>query len=173
MTLRGLPFEGSLRLRFAVAMLAWIAVGLVVIGLSTSALFTRHVEAQFHDELKVHLMELAELTKLDAEGRPILDRPLSDPRYGRANSGFYWQVERDGAPVLKSGSMRAGALDTSLAHQPDIAHRLAKGPTGPTMTYGFTRPARDGDGEIHFLIASDERILLDVISASRTSSGAG
>lgn len=158
-------FQGSLRLRFAVAMLAWILAGLVVIGLSTSALFRRHVEEQFHDELKVHLVELAGLTRLEEDGRPVLDRPLSDPRYGMPESGFYWQVEREGAPALKSGSFTSGGLDPSIAHQPDIVHRLAKGPTGPTMTYGFTRPAADGGSELHFLIATDERILLDVLSS--------
>lgn len=165
MTLRVLPFEGSLRLRFAVAMLAWIGVGLLVVGLSTSALFRRHVEAQFHDELKVHLMELAELTRLGADGRPVLARPLSDPRYGMPDSGFYWQVEREGVAALKSGSITNGRLDPLLAHQPAVVHRLADGPTGPTMTYGFVRPAADGGGELHFLIATDERILLDVLSA--------
>ncbi len=160
-----IPAQGSLRLRFAVAMLAWIGTGLLFIGVSTSALFRKHVENQFHDELKVHLVELAELTRFAADGQPTLDRPLSDPRYEMPDSGYYWQVEREGAPVLKSASMRRGALDPALAHQPEIVHRLARGPTGPTMTYGFARPAPDGGSELHFLIATDERILNAVISA--------
>lgn len=157
--------QSSLRLRFAFAMLLWIVIGLVVIGLSTSALFRRHVEEQFHDELKVHLAELAILTRLSPDGVPYLDRPLSDPRFGMPASGFYWQVEREGAPPLTSASMTQGGLDPSLAHQPDIVHRLAPGPTGPTMTYGFAMPAPDGGTELHFLIATDERILDDVMSA--------
>ncbi len=165
MTAPALPARGSLRLRFIVAILVWIVAGLVVIGFSTSALFRRHVEYQFHDELTVHLVELADLTRLDAAGRPVLDRPLSDPRYGMPNSGYYWQVERDGFPPLQSGSVKRGALDTTLAHQPDIVHRLAPGPTGPTMTYGFARSATDGGSELHFLIATDEQILNDVIGA--------
>ncbi len=165
MTILKRPLQGSLRLRFIVAMLAWIIAGLVVIGLSTSALFRRHVEQQFHDELQVHLVELAGLTRLKPDGSLTLDRPLSDPRYSMPDSGFYWQVERHGAPVLKSASMPEGALDPSLAHQPDILHRLAPGPTGPTMTYGFARPAPDGGSELHFLIATDERILNYVIHA--------
>ena len=165
MTMPKPPVPGSLRLRFIAAMLVWIVAGLVVIGLSTSALFRRHVEQQFHDELQVHLVELAELTRLEPDGSLALDRPLSDPRYAMPNSGFYWQVERHGAPPLKSASMPAGALDPSLAHQPDIVHRLAPGPTGPTMTYGFARPAPDGGSELHFLIATDERILNEVIHA--------
>jgi signal transduction histidine kinase len=155
---------GSLRLRFLLAMLVWISAGLVVIGLSTSALFRRHVEEQFHDELEVHLTELAELTRLDAHGRPVLERPLSDPRYARPDSGFYWQVVRDGHPPLTSASITSGSLETSLAHQPDVLHRLAPGPTGPSMTYGFARPA-PGGGYLHFLIATDERHLDAVIHA--------
>lgn len=171
-------FGSSLRLRLAVAMLAWIAAGLVVIGFSTSALFRRHVEAQFHEELKIHLVELANLTRLAPDGRPVLDRPLSDPRYGMLRSGFYWQVERAGGQVLLSDSVPAAAsassgsaraLDPSLAHQPAIVHRMAMGPTGPTMTYGFARPAPDGGPELHFLIATDERVLNEVISSFNQS----
>ena len=155
---------GSLRLRFLLAMLVWISAGLVVIGLSTSALFRRHVEKQFHEELEVHLTELADLTRLDADGRPVLERPLSDPRYAQPDSGFYWQVVRDGHPPLTSASLTSGALETSLAHQPNIVHRLAPGPTGPSMTYGFARPV-PGGGSLHFLIATDERHLDSVIHA--------
>ncbi len=168
MTPAAMPAQGSLRLRFIIAMLVWIVAGLVVINSSTSSLFRRHVEDQFHEELKVHLVELADLTRLDADGNPTLDRPLSDPRYSMPNSGFYWQVERESLPPLKSDSMTSGALDLSLAHQPDIVHRLASGPTGPTMTYGFARPAPDGGTELHFLIATDERILNDVLHAFDT-----
>jgi hypothetical protein len=149
-------------------MLAWIAAGLVMVGFSTSALFRRHVEAQFHDELRVHLLELAGLTRIAADGRPYLDRPLSDPRFGMRGSGYYWTVERHGLPPLLSGSVPEGLsdpLDPSLAHQSEILHRLAPGPTGPTMTYGFRRAAPDGGPELHYLIATDERILDAIVSS--------
>lgn len=165
MTAAAASSKGSLRLRFACAMLAWLVFGLLATGLGTSLLFRRHMEVQFHEELAVHLLELAALTRLAPDGRPFLDRPLSDPRFGVRGSGFYWQVERDGLPVLRSASMPSGALDPALAHQPDIVHRPAPGPTGPTMTYGFIRPAADGGPALHFLIATDERILNDVVSA--------
>lgn len=161
-----LPARGSLRLRFLAGLLAWVGLGLLVVGLGASRLFHAHVEAQFHDELEVHLEELAALTRLDSEGRPVLERPLSDPRYAIPGSGFYWQVERHGRPPLRSPSLGpAGRLDTELAHQPEILHRLAPGPTGPTMTYGVMRKAGDGGPDLHFVIATDRRHLDSVVGA--------
>lgn len=155
----------SLRLRFALAMLAWVGAGLILVGVGTSALFRQHVEAQFHDELAVHLAELSGLTHLRADGRPVLDRPLSDPRYAIPGSGYYWQVTRHGLPPLSSASLVRGRLDPAVAHAPHLFHRLAAGPSGPAMTYGMTRPAPDGGPELHFLIATDERHLDQVIHA--------
>lgn len=161
-----LPARGSLRLRFLTGLLAWVGLGLLLVGLGTSRLFHAHVEAQFHDELEVHLLELAGLVRLDGQGRPVLERPLSDPRYAMPGSGFYWQVERDGLPPLRSPSLGAGGrLDTELAHQPQILHRLGPGPTGPTMTYGAMRPAADGGPALHFVIATDQRHLDAVVGA--------
>lgn len=157
--------RGSLRMRFSLAVLAWIIGGLIVVGVGTSALFTRHIESRFHAELQQHLLELAELTIVSPDGSPRLERPLSDPRYAVPDSGFYWQVDRHGFPPLRSPSVTKGGLDTALAHQPDIFHRPANGPTGVAMTYGFTRPIADGSGYLHYLIATDQRHLDDVTKA--------
>lgn len=161
-----LPARGSLRFRFLAGLLLWVGLGLLLVGLGASRLFHAHVEAQFHDELEVHLLELADLTRIGADGRLRLERPLSDPRYAIPGSGFYWQVERHGAPLLRSSSLgAAGRLDGELAHQPQIRHRFAPGPTGPTMTYGLMRPAPDGGPDIHFVIATDRRHLDSVVRA--------
>jgi hypothetical protein len=115
-------------------MLAWIAAGLVMVGFSTSALFRRHVEAQFHDELRVHLLELAGLTRIAADGRPYLDRPLSDPRFGMRGSGYYWTVERHGLPPSCPDRFRRACRTRST-------RRL---PTSPGFSTAWppVRPAR-------------------------------
>ena len=154
----------SLRARFLVAILLWVALGIGTIWFSSVRLFSSHVEAQYHEELEVHLKELAGLTVLDASGKPHLARPLSDPRYAVSLSGFYWQISRPEFGTLKSPSMTRGALDSDIAHSPDILHRVEDGPTGHVIVYGFTKPAPAGP-PLHFVIATDERHLQRIIAS--------
>lgn len=155
------PFS-SLRGRFLLSILLWVGLGIGAIWFSSVRLFTIHVESQYHEELEVHVRELGELTILDDKGRPHLTRPLSDPRYAEPLSGFYWLVTRPGSGSLQSPSMTRGRLDYDIAHSPKILHRVADGPTGRTIAYGFIRETQDG-APIHFVIATDERHLHRII----------
>ena len=48
----------SLRGRFLLSILLWVGLGIGAIWYSSVRLFTLHVEAQYHDELEVHVREL-------------------------------------------------------------------------------------------------------------------
>ena len=154
----------SLRLRLSLAILVWVACGIGGIWFSATRLFASHVEAQYHDELAVHIEELTGLVRLAADGTPRLIRPLSDPRYLVPLSGFYWQVSADGHPPLRSPSMTRGALDERVAHRPTILHRTEQGPTGPAITYGLVRRGPQGQ-DVHYLIATDQRLLDATVAA--------
>lgn len=153
-----LPVPGSLRLRFLLAVSLWVLLGIAAIWFSAVGIFTRHVEQSYHEELEVHVRELGGLTEIAPDGAIILTRPLSDPRYAEPLSGFYWQVTADGRAPLRSASMTRGSLDEEIAHSPEILHRLNDGPTGPAITYGYTRKGPAGE-DIHFVIATDQREL--------------
>ncbi len=153
-----LPVPGSLRLRFLLAVSLWVALGIAAIWFSAVGIFSRHVEQSYHEELEVHVRELGGLTEIAPDGRIVLNRPLSDPRYAEPLSGFYWQVTAEGHEPLRSASMTRGSLDESIAHSPEILHRLESGPSGPAITYGFTRKGPAGE-EIHFVIATDQSEL--------------
>jgi signal transduction histidine kinase len=155
--------SGSLRLRFILAVTVWVVLGIGGIWFTATQVFATHIEDMYHEELEVHVRELARLARLDPDGAPRLDRPLSDPRYEEPLSGFYWQVSVAGRPTLKSGSMVRGGLDQSVAHSPDIAHVVEDGPTGPAITYGLLQIAPDGE-EVHVVIATDQRELDDDIA---------
>ena len=53
----------SLRGRFLLAILLWVALGTGAIWFSSVRLFTLHVESQYHEELEVHVRELGALTR--------------------------------------------------------------------------------------------------------------
>lgn len=156
--------SGSLRLRFLLAITVWVALGIGGIWFTATRVFATHIEDMYHEELEVHVRELARLTQLDGSGAPRLSRPLSDPRYEVPLSGFYWQVSIAGQPVLKSASMTRGSLDESVAHSPDVAHELEDGPTGPTITYGLLEYTPTGK-EVHVVIATDKSELDEDIAA--------
>lgn len=153
----------SLRLRMLVAALAWTALGIAGIWFSATSLFAKHVEMQYHEELEVHIVELAGLVEIGPGGALSMDRPLSDPRYLVPLSGFYWQITAGGKPGLKSPSMTRGSLNPTTAHDSSIHHHVEAGPTGPTITYGTMRRAEDGT-DVHFMIATDERLLNEAIT---------
>lgn len=152
------PVPGSLRLRFLLAVSLWVLLGIAAIWFSAVGIFSRHVEQSYHEELEVHVRELGGLTEIAPDGAIILTRPLSDPRYAEPLSGFYWQVTAEGRAPLRSASMTRGSLDETIAHSPEILHRVESGPTGPAITYGFTRKGPAGE-DIHFVIATDQREL--------------
>jgi signal transduction histidine kinase len=153
-----LPVPGSLRLRFLLAVSLWVLLGIAAIWFSAVGIFSKHVELSYHEELEVHVRELGGLTEIAPDGAIALTRPLSDPRYAEPLSGFYWQVTAEGRAPLRSQSMTRGSLDQSIAHSPEILHRLDSGPTGPAITYGYTRKGPAGE-EIHFVIATDQSEL--------------
>lgn len=154
----------SLRVRILTATLMWVVLGIGGIWYSATRLFAKHVEASYHDELEVHIKELAGLVKVGPDGVLKMDRPLSDPRYQVPLSGFYWQVSLEGHETIRSASMTRGALDDEVAHDSAIHHHIEKGPTGPTITYGFIRDV-PGAGEVHYVIATDERLLDETIAS--------
>ncbi|QHL91141.1 hypothetical protein GVO57_10325 [Sphingomonas changnyeongensis] len=144
-------------------MLAWVLAGLLVLGISASLLFRRHVEGVYHFELQEHLVELVGLTTFDARGNPSLARPLSDPRYGVPGSGFYWQITGDTAGTLRSPSLVRGRFDPELAHTRSITHVAGDGPTGRAMVYGIVRPHPFRPDQLHFIIATDMRHLDGIV----------
>jgi signal transduction histidine kinase len=152
------PVPGSLRLRFLLAVSLWVLLGIAAIWFSAVGIFSRHVEQSYHEELEVHVRELGGLTEIAPDGAIILTRPLSDPRFAEPLSGFYWQVTADGRAPLRSQSMKRGSLEEDVAHSPEILHRLENGPTGPAITYGYTRKGPSGE-DIHFVIATDQSEL--------------
>jgi signal transduction histidine kinase len=95
----------SLRARLVIGAVIWITVGVSAAGVFISALFSQHATALVDAEMQGHLDELASLIDISPEGRPELYRPLSDPRFSNAGSGYSWQVSRDGAVLIKSISV--------------------------------------------------------------------
>ncbi|MEI6558786.1 MAG: sensor histidine kinase [Rhodospirillaceae bacterium] len=122
----------SLRFRLLAGAAVSIALALAVAGVGLSSLFAGHLRERLDLELGNHLDQLAAGLGLDDAGGPVLERPLSDPRFQRPLSGLYWQVAVAGAPVLRSRSLWDVTLALPGDQLPDgVLHRHeAIGPNG-------------------------------------------
>lgn len=154
----------SLRLRFLFAAFLWVAIATVVAGFVISSLYRNHLTQQFHDELDIHLVELVRLTAIGDDGRPKLDRPLSDPRFQEDNSGFYWQVTREGYPTLTSAALGDMRLDGRFSTGRFEQAGWVQGPRGEVMECGMEVPATGGGPPMRFSIATERRVLEAVIA---------
>ena len=166
----------SLRIRLLAGTLFWVAGTILVAGWGLGNLFRQHVEAQFHAELRTHLDQLTAHITLDAQGRAQLAMPLSDPRFGRPYSGYYWQVEdvgQDPTPataLLRSRSLWDVALvapvDTLQAG--DIHVHQVVGPQGKRLGL-VERSVRIDDGPdgkphtLRLLAAADADLMAEPV----------
>lgn len=148
----------SLRFRLLIGTLVWMVLGIVAGGLLVSSLFRWNLLQGYHEELEVHIEELAALTALDQSGQPYLLRRLSDPRYLPLDSGFYWQVDRTGFRTLASPSLGGNRLDPQFADGTTLHIAWTKGPHGSTLEYGKQIPVAAGP-PLRLLIATDKRLV--------------
>jgi len=101
----------SLRFRLLAGAAVWVAMALMLAGWIIADLFQTHVRQRFEAELANHLEQLAAVLEIDADGKPALRQPLSDPRFRRPLSGLYWQVGDGDAAPLRSRSLWDSVLD--------------------------------------------------------------
>lgn len=103
---------GSLRVRLLGVTLVTLAFALFGAHWWLAGLFRDHVVQQFDVALSQHLDQLTARLEVTTQGLPVIGpRGMSDPRWEKAYSGLYWQVERVGRAV---GSERAALRSRSL-----------------------------------------------------------
>lgn len=149
----------SLRFRFLLASLLWVSIATTIAGFVISSLYRTHITAQYREELKVHLIELVGLANPPGAAGPVLQRRLSDPRFVEKNSGFYWQIERDGRAPIRSASMPPGRLSGRFATSGRQASGRSSGPHGDVLETGIVVRANDGGPPLRFSMAAEWRLI--------------
>jgi signal transduction histidine kinase len=95
----------SLALRLVLAAALWIAAALLAGGVALSAIFRDYASRSFDARLTVLLESLVAVTELDEEGSPRLTRGVGEPRFDQPYSGWYWEIDAGGEPLLRSRSL--------------------------------------------------------------------
>ncbi len=137
----------SLRFRLAAAAAVWLVIALTLGYFAFSFIFRTQVEAQFDEELEVHVAEIERIARFNRQGAAVERLPFSDPRYEERDSGFYWEVADGDSVLFASGSLdgrRIGPLpqDKSVRGKPSIEE--VEGPTGPMIIIAAYGPEEEG-----------------------------
>lgn len=146
----------SLRTRFILATVLWISSGLLITGILVSTLVRNYVVQGFHEEMEIHIEELAALTSIDESGQPFLIRRLSDPRFIPSKSGYYWQVNREGFQTIRSPSLGNANLIPTLAIGTKSEWQIVRGANGDMLEYGMLRFPQKDKAPLQLLIATDK-----------------
>lgn len=159
-----MPSLRSLKARSITMATVWVLAGIIAAGLVLAAVFRHHVTAQFKEELYVHLSELERLADLK-EGKAVLTRPLSDPRYDEVLSGFYWEIQRGDTVLARSTSMQGPMLRTPIDEPKDVGvhTHMTEGPTGPILVAEQGHWQTPSGAVVRFIIGTDQRHLDKVL----------
>ena len=147
----------SLRLRLAVAGAGTIGLALALAYFGLVYLFERHAYRTQADDLEAVVKQIVGRLVVDAEGRPALPAPPTDPRFAAPLSGYYWQV-MGGPKPLRSRSLWDSQLrlptDEPKSGQTHM-HQIA-GPDGRLLLVVERRFVPEGGGAgFRVAVASD------------------
>ena len=101
----------SLTKRIISLSIFWILLALLATALLLAQLYREHIEEHYDAHVFTHVEELVAAVYTDSSGQVALHREPTDPRFHRADSGWYWEVLSGDTPVLKSASLGAYQLD--------------------------------------------------------------
>ncbi|RAU23087.1 histidine kinase [Paramagnetospirillum kuznetsovii] len=149
----------SLRQRLILGAGLWLALALGVGGVVLGLAFRDAAEHGFHERLDAYLRALSAVVEINADGSVAVGKPVGDPRFEQAYSGWYWQVS-DGAEVrARSRSLWDFALPVGGPVAAGQMHaRRDTGPRGESLAVverDLLFP--DGIRPLHLSVAANRR----------------
>ncbi|MDB5374331.1 MAG: ATP-binding protein [Belnapia sp.] len=127
----------SLTLRLALLSAVWVALGLTLAGWLMLGIATEQVLRSFDGRVGGLLDTVAGAVTLGPDGRPRLERAVSEPGFGQPFSGAYWQVTTPAGIRATSRSLWDAWLpDFDAAAGPGPRLRDVAGPRGDRLRLG-------------------------------------
>ncbi len=155
----------SLKARLITVAAIWVVAGVLVAGLLLSSEFKGFLVEQFYHELHEHLDEFEGLMAVDENGKIEVQRALSDPRYSIPLSGYYWEVQKNGAMAARSNSLEGPMLKVPVDGGSDtqVHTHSIRGPTGELLIAERLRWLNGEKEPIRIIIGTDKRLLDHVL----------
>jgi len=148
---------GSLTGRLVAAAAVWLLLLLLVGSVVLRSAFQDTVERQFGNRLGAVLHAMIAVAEVGPDGAVTLVRPLGDPRFEQAYSGWYWQIADPSGRLLRSRSLWDSTLPVHPANGADQTNRQI-GPRGePLLVVERDVSLPGGSGPVHLMIAGDVR----------------
>ena len=149
----------SLRWRLLAGAAVAIFLALLVSWSLMMLLFQRHLERRLATELQSEATQIVAGLAIDAQGRPSVDDPPSDPRFQAPASGLYWQVSTRGL-LVRSPSLWDQALPQVAAPSDEWESRVGQGPFQGRLAFLERRilPAAH-DSPVLVQVAQDASVL--------------
>jgi signal transduction histidine kinase len=148
----------TLAFRLVAGAALWCALALSAGGWLLSSLFRQSTEQSFDGRLATYLESLIATAQISEDGKLSITRPLEETRFLQPFSGWYWQIDGNGAARLRSRSL----WDQALIPAPGapeggtIAFAELVGPEGQTLrVVSRTISLPGASGDLVFRIAGD------------------
>ncbi|MCM2396994.1 HAMP domain-containing histidine kinase [Rhizobium sp. S95] len=151
----------SLRIRLAVGAMVAIVFILLLVGFGLSRVFSNYVAERYRVECATIIDQLAAALEL-RDGKAVLEKTPSDPRFNLPGSGRYWQITPATGAALRSRSLWDVELPADLPRA-DHGFMAAEGPDGAGLLVYRRQIALDDEGGSHsfMLSAAFDRNELD------------
>jgi signal transduction histidine kinase len=107
----------SLKVRVILIAVATNMVALAIIGFVLLGLFEREITGRVHTEIHSHLLQLINSLEVKADGTVIKRKLLTDTRFLKPFSGYYWQIGQGDLPPLRSRSLWDEVIAVPDAHE--------------------------------------------------------
>ena len=120
----------SLTARLALLTSAWVACGLLGAWLLVSDRAAEFIGGAFNARLNELLDAVVAGTELGDDGRPVLARVVSEPRFDLPLSGVYWQIKGPGGRIATSRSLWDETLPAVAPLGEGVVLRGVPGPAG-------------------------------------------
>ena len=150
---------GSLTARLALLTSAWVACGLLAAWLLVSGQAAAYIGNAFDAGLNDLLDAVVAGTELGPDGRPVMARPVSEPRFDRPYSGVYWQIEAPGGRIATSRSLWDQTLAPAAPPREGVVMHGVRGPSGQHLRIAerdIALPESDARLQVMVAMAYDE-----------------
>jgi signal transduction histidine kinase len=101
----------SLTKRIITLSIFWIVIALLFTAILMGRFYRAHIEEHYDNHVRTHVEELVASMETRPDGSLTLIREPTDPRFYRADEGWYWVVLNGDDVLFRSDSLGTGTLD--------------------------------------------------------------